>query len=185
MPTLPPELSREMVEFNRKLADSVKSRWEGRRGEDAASLRRRGTRAARELTRFALSRSSDARAAWEGALEFIEEGVRGEDAREAVQVARNVIDSWLALAQQARELWQDVAATTGAIPEGLGELDAAEAEVTKIKSAADQTHAFLNRARPPVDPALLEKGQEEIAQGRYRTAEQIHSDFRQGQGEGG
>ena len=108
MPTLQPELSREMVEFNRKVAESVKARWQNRQGEDAASLRRRGTSAARELTRFTLSRISDARAAWEGALESIEEGLRGEEAREVVQIARNIIDSWLTLAQQARELWQEV-----------------------------------------------------------------------------
>jgi hypothetical protein len=185
MPILEPDLGRQMVEFNRRVAESAKAGWRPRQAENAASLRRKGTRAARELTRVALSRGSDAGAYWEGALEVIEEGVRGEEAREAVRVVRDIIDSWLALAQKARELWQDVAAATGATPEGLDELDAAEAEVMQVKSAAEKTYTFLSRARPPVDPGRLEKGQEEIAQGRYRTAEQIRADYPEAKGEEG
>jgi hypothetical protein len=167
-----------MVEFNRRVADSAQSGWESAKTEDAAALRRRGTRAARELTRFTLGRKSDPEAVWQGALEVLQDGVNGEEAREVVSVARNIIDSWLALAQKTRELWQDVAATTGAEPEMLDDLEKAQQEVERVKSAAEKVYAFFTRPWAPIDQDRLRKGLEEAAQGRLKSPEEMLARFK-------
>ncbi len=138
-------------------------------------MRRRGARAGRELTRFTLSRKTDARSVWEGALEALAEGMSGEEARERLEGVREVIDSWFALAKKTHELWRDVSAATGAVPEGLDELAGAEREVVEVKAAAEQMHAFLTRNHPPVEPPLLRKRREDIEQGRFKTPEEMRS----------
>jgi hypothetical protein len=80
----------------------------------------------------------------------------------------------MSLAQNSRDLWE-LAATHGNRPEGLEGLSAAEMDIQQTRGAAAKTHAFLTRTRPPVDIALLERGRKEIAQGRYKTADQIRS----------
>src|SRR5258708_2970289 len=98
-----PHLMKETAEFNRRVADSVEPEfWRAGKPDDAVSLRRRGMREARQLTRFTLSRSWDCRAAWDTALEVLGDGVAGEEATEVLQIARDIIDSWLQLAEKAR-----------------------------------------------------------------------------------
>jgi hypothetical protein len=164
-----------MAESHRRIAASVVAEsWQSATPQDA-DARRRGARAARELTRFTLSRSSDARDVWEGALEVLREGATGEESREVLQVVQDITDSWLALAHKTRELWRNVTAATDAAPEGLDDLDAAERDVKEVQAAAEKMHAFLSRTRPPLDPALLQKGREEIARGHFKTPEEMRS----------
>ncbi len=169
-------LPREMAESNRRVADSVAAdAWHSTSPGDANAQRRRGARAGRELTRFAVSRKADVQSVWEGAVEALAEGMSGEEARETLDGVRDVIDSWLALAQKTRELWREVSAATGAEPEGLDELGAAERDVKEVHAAVEKMYAFVVRSRPPIDPALLRKGREEIDQGHSKTPEAIRS----------
>jgi hypothetical protein len=169
-------LAREMAESNRRAAAAVEAEsWQSATPQEADALRRRGARAAQDLTRFTLSRRAEARDVWDGALEVLREGATGEESREVLQVVQDISDSWLALAQKTRELWRDVTAASGAAPEGLDELDAAEREVKEVKAAAEKMHAFLARTRTPLDPALLRQGREEVEQGRFKTPEEMRS----------
>jgi hypothetical protein len=93
-------------------------------------LRRRDTTAARELTRFALAQKHEAEAVWQDTQQVLHGGATGDEAREVLGIARSVIDSWFALAQRVRDLWRDIPAATGAMPELLAELG--QAEVTGI-----------------------------------------------------
>jgi hypothetical protein len=141
-------------------------------------LRCRGTRAARELTRFALGQKDEAEAVWQAAQQVIQEGVTGDEAREVVGIARSIIESWFSLVQKARDLWREVAAATGAAPEMLSELGKAEEEASRLRMAVERINAFFNRPKPPIEAARLEKGVQSIAEGRYKTAKEIRSSRR-------
>jgi hypothetical protein len=160
-------LAREIAESYRRAADSVEADLRPGDAEDTAALRNRATRSARELTRFILSRKDDPRAVWLDALEVFKEGLAGEEARQVLLVVRDIIDTWLRLSQKARSWWQDVAAATGAAPEGLDELAQAESEVNEVKAAAETMFGLLTRERPPVDPARLQQGRQEIEEGKF------------------
>ena len=166
MPTLMPELAREMAAFNRKAADFAR----------ASRLRLRGAQAARQLTRFTLYREGDARTVWQAALEAFEEGLTAEESAAVLQTVRDVADTWLDLAREAREFWGEVAATEAA-PEGLEELSRAEAGVSGVKAAAERMHAFLSRPRPPLDLERLRAGLAEAEQRRVKTAAQMRERF--------
>jgi hypothetical protein len=173
-----PQMARELVEGNRRVADSVEAELSpGGRPEDLASRRRRGARAARQLTRFTLNRSSDTRDVWRAELEVMEDGVGNEEAKELARIALATMDSWLALTRKTRELWRGVEADTGATPEGLDQLAAAEAEVRELRAAAEKVDLFLARARAPVDSTRLRQGREDAEQGRLKKSEEMLSRF--------
>jgi hypothetical protein len=135
----------------------------------------RGTRAATELIRFALSQKHGAKTAWRDAQKVIEGGVTGDKAREVIGIARSIIETWFSLAQKARELCRDLEATTGPVSEMLAELEKAEEEASQVRNAVETMHGFLNRTKPPIDAVRLEKGKQSVAEGRYKTADEIRS----------
>jgi hypothetical protein len=175
-----PQLGRDIVESYRKASVSVGETLRLDPSQNTDSVRRRAARSARELIRFTLSRRGDARAVWQGALEVIEDGLNGEQSREVMRVVQDVIDRWFGLARKSRDWWRDVEAATGAKPELLDELDAAEKDVQDVRSAAEKVLGFLTRPRPPIDPARLEQGIKDIAEGRFKTAEQAQSSGKEG-----
>lgn len=144
---------------------------------EAGNLRRRGARAARQLTRFTVGQRSGPRDAWEGALEVLKEGVSGEESKGLMEIVLSIVDSWLALARSTQEIWQDVSSETGAVPEGLEDVAEAEKDVLDVKASAGKMLAFLTRERPPVDPERLRKGMEEAAAGKVKTIEELRSRF--------
>jgi hypothetical protein len=167
MPTLMPELARERADSNRKIAAIA----------EAARLRREGAPAARKLTRLAIARGPDAREQWQEVTEALRGGLSGETATEVVGVTLEVADTWLEMARVARQLCVEA----GAGPEGLEQLDEVEKEVRQVRTEAERTQAFLTRPRPPIDAERLEKGRRDIAEGRFKTAEEIGAS-RTGQG---
>jgi hypothetical protein len=183
-----PEIAREMSGSNRRVAETLEAeslQLEELRGkpEEAEALRRRAPRSARGATSTTLSRRANIVGLWQFALEFFEDGLSAEQSQEILQAIRNTIDNWFRVVQDCRDLWRLVAEVGGS-PEGLEGLNAAENEVRRISEAVEKMHAFITRARPPIDPGLLERGRKEIAQNRYRTAEQIRSACERAKGEG-
>jgi hypothetical protein len=171
-------LAQQIADLNRRIAESADTDLApSEKPEDPAARRRRACRAARHLTRFTMTRSGDARDAWQAVVEILGDGTAAEEARELVQTARTIIDSWLTLSQKARAVWQGVAAETGASPEGLEELAAEEERVKELRATVEKTHAFLSDDRRPVDLARLQKGREDMAQGRFKKPEEMHALF--------
>jgi hypothetical protein len=171
-------MAQQIAELNRRLADTADTYLvPPAKPEDPASRRRRVCRAARHLTRFTMTRSSDARDVWQAVVEILGDGAAVEEARGLVLIARTLIESWLVLAQKARAVWQAVAAETGANPEGLEELAAEEEKVKELLATVERAHAFLTGDRRPVDLARLQKGREDMAQGRFKKPEEIHTLF--------
>lgn len=168
MPSLMPELARERAESNRKVAALA----------EAARQRREGAPAARALTQLAITRGLEARQCWQEAIEALRGGLSAEGAREVVGLALDVTNSWLAIVRTARLLWEEA----GSPAEGTEQLDAVEKEVEQARAAAARAHAFLTGPRPPIDAARLEKGRQAVAEGRFKTAEEIRS-ARRGAGE--
>jgi hypothetical protein len=171
-------MAQQIADLNHRIAASADADLSpSEKPEDPASRRRRACRAARHLTRFTMTRSTDARDVWQAVVEILEDGAAAEEARKLVLIGRATIDSWLVLAQKARAVWQGVAAETGANPEGLEELAAEEERIKELRAAVERTHAFLTGGRRPVDLARLQKGREDMAQGRFKKPEEMHALF--------
>src|SRR5262245_37394940 len=96
---------------------------------------------------------------WQFMLQRFENGLNGEQSQELLQSMRRIIDEWV----------QAIG------PERLETLGAARESVMRVRAEAERMHVFLTRPRPPIDPVLLTRGCKEIAEGRYKTAEQIRS----------
>ena len=166
MPVLVPDLAKEMALFNRKAIDFARD----------ARLRQEPNPSARYLTRLAVTRGSDASEYWRTVQEALREGVPAERAREIVEVARDVADTWLELAQAARSLWKDAECAGGA-PEGLDELGEFEGEVREVRAAVDRAGAFLSRPRQPIDAERLRRGLAEAEQGKVKSAKEMRDLF--------
>jgi hypothetical protein len=174
-----PELAREMAGSNRRVADSFEA--ESRRltdlrqkAENPDALKRRAARSARSAMGTALSRQAEALDIWQSALDDFREGVGDVQSNAVLRDVHDIIESSFRLARFCREL-AHFAVIGGNPAESLGELDAAEAAIRQVQAAVEKMSNFLNRPRSPVDVARLETGRGEIAQGRFRTAEQIRS----------
>lgn len=164
MTTLLPELAREMAIFHRKVVAF---------GQKARE-RRETVVAARQLTHVAITRGGDPKEVWQTIQDGLNEGVPGERAREIVDVARDVANSWLELAENARELWLEAKLP----PEDLDSLEVREREVREILAAVNKACAFFTRPRPPVDLERLREGLAEAEQGKVKTAAEMRELFR-------
>jgi hypothetical protein len=138
MTTLIPELAKEMAAFNRKAVDVAR----------AATLSQETRTDAQHLLRIAITRGGDAKEVWQDFQERLKRGMPGEKARELVQSAREVAETWLELAQNIRGLAKDAL-------EGLDQLDAIEQEVQEIRAAVEKVYLFFARPRPPIDEERL------------------------------
>jgi hypothetical protein len=150
--------------------------------EELKALKTRAAQSAKSATAATLSRKAETLGVWQIALDIFRDGLGDVQSKEVLQNVLDSVDSWLRLVQNSREMWR-FAAALGNTPEGLEELGTAEDEIKQVKAAVEKMSAFLGRPRPPVDPSLLDRGRNEIAQGRYRTAEQIRAG--RGPAEGG
>jgi hypothetical protein len=173
------DLAHEKAASNRRIAQSVVSAAQRveelrRLKEKLTTPRRRITSDTQEALRYTLAEAAEARSIWQGARELFEEGLEGGEARELLQVVLEVFASWFGLAKTTRDLWQ-VTVEVGATPEGLTELDLAEGHVQALQKSAEDLKAFLTRARPPVDPALLDKARQAVGQGRFKSPEEVRS----------
>jgi tetratricopeptide (TPR) repeat protein len=174
-----PELAREMAGSNHRVGDSLEA--ESRRltdlqqtTENRDALAREAARSARSAMAAALRRHAEALDFWQSALDDFRDGVTDVRSKAMLENVRAIIDSWLRLARFSREMAL-FAGRSGNPLVALGELDAAEAAIREVQSAVEKMSDFLNRPRPAVDAAILAAGREEIAQGRYRTAEQLRA----------
>ncbi len=174
-----PELAREMAGSNRRVAATLEAeshRLEKLRAEEEGSegLARWARLGARGATAATLSRKVEVLGLWQQTQGVFAEGLNGERALGLLQIVLETIESWLFLARVGRAVWTNVEALGGPV-EGTEGLRAAEEEITRAKGQVEKIYAFLTRPRFPVDPALLEKGQEEIARGKYKIVDQIRS----------
>jgi hypothetical protein len=171
-------MAQQIADLNRRIAESADADLAPPvKPEDPAARRRRACRSARHLTRFTLSRSADARDVWQAVVEILGDGAAAEEARGLVLIARAIIDSWLALAQKSHAVWHAVAAETGASQERLEELAAEEERVKELRATVEKTLAFLTGGRRAVDLARLQKGREDMAQGRFKKPEEMPALF--------
>jgi hypothetical protein len=167
-----PELARESAASNRRLARSVEDLRQ--REEVQPTLPQAGTGSAREALRYTLFRAAEASSLWQGTVALFQDGLDGHEARDVLQAVLEVFDSWFGLVKSTRDLWHTTD-PTGASPEGLEELDAVSRDIELLKTAAEEMRTFLNRSRPPVDAAVLEKARQAVVQGRYKTPEAVRA----------
>jgi hypothetical protein len=173
-----PELARENAAANRRITHSVENL---RQLQEDTVTRQRMASSAREAFRYTLVQAAEARSHWQGTMALLADGLEGEEAREVLQAVGEVFDSWFGLAKSTRDLLQTTV-PAGTTAEGLEELDVAYRDIEALGTAAEEMRAFLNRARSPIDPIILEKARQAVAQGRYKTPEAIRARLRDRQG---
>jgi len=164
MSTLLPELAKENAESNRRVLLSVEKEAQlldrMRQAEaEEASLRRKISRSARETMQYTLSRATDTGDLWKFVVARFEEGLSGDKPKNLLCLALEVFDSWLAL-KSATDRLRRIAESVGATLEGTEELEQAASEAQRLKKAASDMLAFLNRPHPPIDLERLKKGME-------------------------
>jgi hypothetical protein len=180
--TLLPDLARGRADSNRRAADLLDAEarhlTELRRlHAQLGILRRRVARNAREALRYTLVELGESRHFWQEVRALLEDGLEGHEARRAIQAAVEYFDSWFGLERSSRELWR-IAEQAGATPEGLEQLDAASREAQALRAGAEKLRDFLTRPSSPVDPAVLEKARQAIAQGGYKDADAVRTSLR-------
>lgn len=181
MPALmSPGLVTELSGGDRRLAEALETELQRlatlrSKPDQAEALKRDAPRSAQEATSITLSRQATIVGVWDLALKHFEDGSSAEQAHEMLQAIRHTIDNWLRAVRDCRDLWKLVAEVGGS-PKGSEGLDSAEQEVKRLALAVENMRAFMTRARPPIDPDALERGRTEIAENRYRTADQLRCD---------
>ncbi len=168
MPTIfLPELTAERAVSNRSIASIAQS----------PGLRKEGALAARKITARALERGRDAREVWQEVQETLKAGMSGDKAVSSVEIALEVAESWLQLAEAARGLWDEA----GGTPERLDEVARYEEEARQVRESARKVLDFLTRPPRPMDAERLARGETDLQEGRYTTGEQMRA-MRQAQG---
>jgi len=80
-----------------------------------------------------------------------------------------VFDSWFGLEKSTRHLW-GAAVGAGVALAVLDELDETAAKVPPTGEAAEELRIFLTQPRSSIDPAVLEKARQSVAQGPLQDA---------------
>jgi hypothetical protein len=174
-----PDLARENAASNRRIAHSVAVAAEqleqGFRGQvESRSLRGQAARGAQKALDHALAQAEAARAHWQGVLGAFEDGMPRDEGQEMLQVILDVFDAWFSLVQPTRDL-SARAADLGAAPEGLDRLDAASRAVAALRSAAEELRGFVTAKRAPIDPAVLARARDAMAQGRFKSPDAVRA----------
>src|SRR4051794_5625686 len=105
------DLARESAVSNSRLAETIReevrqlAELQGQ-GSNGEALRRRAVCSARGATQATLSRTAEVLNLWHQALAAFGEGLSGEQSTKSLELLRNAIDSWLALARACRDVWR-------------------------------------------------------------------------------
>src|SRR5262245_35319859 len=137
--------------------------------------------AARTIVRE-VSAAADAVEGWAADLEArLRQGMNGNAFRDLTEWGTQLMGACLALAGVAEHLW-DRAAELGAaaddVTAGREAVSAAKGRMLAVKPQLDRWARLAHRERPEIDPALIEKGAEQIRQGKFKTAEEIQRSIR-------
>jgi hypothetical protein len=171
------DLARENADSNHRVAQAVEMAAErvvtlGQVQEKLPISRVKVIEDCRAALRYTLRQSDEVCSLWRGAMAYLRRGLEGDEARALLDVVVEAFDSWFGLVKSTRDLWQKARLAT-VVPEMLQELDKACSQVEQSRKHALEGRDFLNRPRPPVDPALLETARQEVAQGRYSNANAV------------
>jgi hypothetical protein len=177
-----PELARENAASNRRIAHSVEvaaRRLEQgpQSHDDWRPLPRQAMRSAQEALRHTLGQATEARNQWQSVLGAFADGLEGDEGREMLQVILDLFDAWFSLVPPTRDLCAR-AVQLGAVLEGFDQLDMAAIDVATLRTAAEMLRASVSAARPAIDPTVLERARQAIAQGRFAGPEAVRARLR-------
>jgi predicted translin family RNA/ssDNA-binding protein len=105
-------------------------------------------------------------------MESLEGGLGGEQAKEMLRNVAETIESWLRLAMITRDMGRSAGALDSSLVE---QLDAAEGEIQRAKSAVEKVRELLSGTRKPLDRVRLEHGTKEFDEGRFRSAQDLRA----------
>jgi hypothetical protein len=151
------------------------------KGDSGTRLLRRNVSGARFLNQ-SVAKLVDIVEEWRSGIEeALREGMNGDDFRVIAGHGEQFSKVCVGSVEQARQLW-DQLERMGAAPDDVREarehLSATKARVLALKGWTDRLVKLSERKPPEIDPALIEKGAEEIRQGRFKTGEQILQSIR-------
>jgi hypothetical protein len=170
---------REMAETNRYIAESLEAESRDlERLRDVAEefdekkkmviLSFQGAMAATLIQTQEVSKQ------WGQLVEILQNGCSLEESNQILRNLRALADNLLCHFEKNRVQWQ-IAVNLGISPNGMEQLNVAEQEVRRVKTAIDETHGFLVGPRPPIDLARLQNGRNDMAAGDFKSPEEMRS----------
>jgi hypothetical protein len=185
MPMLLEDLAEETSASNQRAADRLDEEarvLDERRAQAALDkVRQETVESARQATAYALSRVSQAEAAWQLGLDSLRKEPAGAGAERLLRQLLKVFESGQRLIRAPRTLW-GIAEQVGAAPERLEELRAAEQRLEEL--AAEARLGLEHRAHDwqPADPERFALGLHLAGEGKTVAADEARARFRRGRG---
>jgi hypothetical protein len=181
MPMLLEDLAEETSASNQRAADRLDEEarvLDERRAQAAQDkVRQETVESARQATTYALSRVSQAEAAWQLGLDALRKDPAGAGAERLLHQLLKVFESSQRLVRAPRTLWH-IAEQEGAAPERLEELLAAEQRLEVL--AAEARLGLEHRAHDwrPADPGRLALGLQLAGEGKTIPTDEARAWFR-------
>lgn len=108
-------------------------------------------------------------------------GMNRHDFEVIARSGARLVRTCLALAEEVAAFWdhlESAGAPAGNVTAGRDTLAATRGRMLAIKPWFDRLEKLAARKPPDIDPALIEKGAEDIRQGRFKTIDQIRKSLR-------
>jgi hypothetical protein len=119
---------------------------------------------------------------WIAQLEArLQQGLNGDKFRLYVRTGDIWIRGCLAMVERVSQLWDKVEGFSGEtkeVKEAREKISQARNQLLAIHPQIVLWRKIAERKAPDIDPALLERGAEQIRQGRFKTGEQIREEIR-------
>ena len=174
-----PDLLQTLADRNTAHLNDLTAAFEDEvRRLDAVPASRRPGRvlaAARSIGR-GVAWAADAAEGWAADMEgWLREGMNGNDFRVLSHSGTLLMRACLAIADLAERLWEraaELGAATDEVTAARAAVAAARGRMLATRPRIDEWARLAEREWPEIDPALIEKGAEQIRQGKFFTVEQ-------------
>jgi hypothetical protein len=113
--------------------------------------------------------------------ERLQQGINGDRFRLLVRTGDVFIRACLAMVERVSQLWdkaEGFSGETDEVNDAREKISAARKQLLAMQPQMAQWRKVANRKSPEIDPAMLERGVEQIRQGRFKTGEQIEEAIR-------
>lgn len=183
MPTLIPDLARTMTDANRRVTDLVDAeirRAEQSRGPsvEPAALRRSESGAA---TRLAVAVANEVEQLWASAVYVLQRELPVDEQVAALRAFADLIDSGRDRLKSVCRLWVLVEAIEGET-EGAEDLATAARVLDRLSAEARRALEARTTLWQPADPVRLERGRQEIQEGKALSHDEAKARFRTDRG---
>jgi hypothetical protein len=181
-----PDLSQSLAEADTLNLTDMAARIEDEiRRQDAFPPAARSKKAlvtARAVTRHVVSAAGNLEGCYADLEDTLREGLSGDEFRIQARVSSLLLRACLMSVELAGQLWdrvEQLGLDTQVVTAGREDVSAVRARVLALRPRVDRLAAYASKPVPDIDPAAIERGAEEIRQGKFLTPEQAIERIRQ------